>query len=248
LINCTIAGNIAGNAVIRRIGYGGGIYNDRRSNPTLKNCILWGNDDSGSGKKEDKQIYGRTAEVTYSCIEDDDPGFGSIPCGGVGSHNVDTNPKFVNHGQEYVYTKADSLHGGEPNYVLIKVNNDQAYQVGEIIEISNDGVCREVKTVKEIDAHTQFVTFMPPVSPKVMRNTIIYKWGPDVTSVIENYHLQDDSPCCDAGDNTAVDDPEDLEGNSRISDNPQVDDAGNGTAPFVDMGVYEWKGLKGGSG
>jgi len=66
--------------------------------------------------------------------------------------------------------------------------------------------------------------------------------------------LLPDSPCIDAGDNTAVPPdsadldndgntvepiPWDLDGNPRFVDQPEVPDTGNGTAPIVDMGAYE---------
>ena len=54
-------------------------------------------------------------------------------------------------------------------------------------------------------------------------------------------HLYLNSPCIDAGDNTAV--PAgiitDLDGNPRFADIPTVPDTGNGTPPIVDMGAYE---------
>jgi hypothetical protein len=69
-----------------------------------------------------------------------------------------------------------------------------------------------------------------------------------------DYHLMPDSPCIDAGDNTAVPadtadldgdgDPSepipfDIEGRLRFVDQPDVPDTGNGTAPIVDMGAFE---------
>ena len=71
--------------------------------------------------------------------------------------------------------------------------------------------------------------------------------------------LQPDSPCIDAGDNTAVpldlvdldDDgnkygeqlPFDLQGLPRFMDVPDVPDTGVGTPPIVDMGAYEVIGM-----
>lgn len=55
-------------------------------------------------------------------------------------------------------------------------------------------------------------------------------------------HLQQISPCIDAGDNVAVPPTVtvDLAGNPRYFDDPNTPDGGNGTAPIVDMGVYEF--------
>lgn len=61
----------------------------------------------------------------------------------------------------------------------------------------------------------------------------------------DNYHLPAGSPCIDAGDNTAV--PvgivTDIEGSPRFADDPNTTDTGNGTAPIVDMGAYEFQAL-----
>ena len=55
-------------------------------------------------------------------------------------------------------------------------------------------------------------------------------------------HLEAGSPCIDAGDNAAV--PAgvltDLDGLLRFVDDPATADTGLGTAPIVDMGVYEY--------
>ena len=57
-------------------------------------------------------------------------------------------------------------------------------------------------------------------------------------------HLSPGSPCIDAADNTAA--PKgtdtDLDGEPRFIDDPCTDDTGNGAAPVVDMGVYEFQG------
>jgi len=56
-----------------------------------------------------------------------------------------------------------------------------------------------------------------------------------------DFRLQGQSPCIDAGDNTAV--PSeiavDLDENPRFADVPEVVDTGNGVPPLVDIGAYE---------
>jgi hypothetical protein len=57
-------------------------------------------------------------------------------------------------------------------------------------------------------------------------------------------HLQQGSPCIDAGDNSAPALPAtDIDGDNRRINNPMVVDTGNGTPPIVDMGAdeYAWK-------
>jgi hypothetical protein len=58
-----------------------------------------------------------------------------------------------------------------------------------------------------------------------------------------DYRLGSGSPCIDAGDNTAVTEPTDLDGNPRLLDDGCTDDTGNppDDAPYVDMGAYEFQ-------
>ena len=68
--------------------------------------------------------------------------------------------------------------------------------------------------------------------------------GPDDTfgTLDDDLRLQAGSPCIDAGDNTAV--PvwitTDLAGRLRFVDDLLTPDTGNGTAPVVDMGAFEY--------
>ncbi len=79
----------------------------------------------------------------------------------------------------------------------------------------------------------------------------------DAGTLDDDYRLRGGSPCIDAGDNTAVpadrgdldDDgdtgekmPLDLDLNPRRLDDAGMPDVGNGTAPFVDIGAYEFQG------
>ena len=84
IINCTISYNTASSE-------GGGIH-CRKGNPTVTNCILWGNSDgTGTGEAAQIHIYSGTPVLNYSCIQgwtgsldemgniDDDPCFAD-PC------------------------------------------------------------------------------------------------------------------------------------------------------------------------
>jgi hypothetical protein len=59
-----------------------------------------------------------------------------------------------------------------------------------------------------------------------------------------DYRLLASSPCIDAGDNTVVPSgiDTDLDGGPRFVDDPDTADTGNGTAPIVDIGPYEYAG------
>ena len=82
IANCTLSANTAG-------GNGGGI----NGNSTIVSSILWLNTDS-SGLVEPAQIYG-TTEVTFSCIQDDDPCDTYIPFSADDNNNIDDDPMFV---------------------------------------------------------------------------------------------------------------------------------------------------------
>jgi predicted outer membrane repeat protein len=54
-----------------------------------------------------------------------------------------------------------------------------------------------------------------------------------------DFHFLNDSPCIDAGDNSALAlHTTDIDGNDRKIDDPAVVDTGNGIPPIVDMGAF----------
>ena len=55
----------------------------------------------------------------------------------------------------------------------------------------------------------------------------------------EDFHLLQQSPCIDAGDNTVVTESYDFDGDDRLIDDPYTVDTGFGEPPIVDMGVDE---------
>ncbi|MCH8823569.1 MAG: hypothetical protein IH984_08690 [Planctomycetes bacterium] len=60
---------------------------------------------------------------------------------------------------------------------------------------------------------------------------------------LNDFHILAGSPTIDAADNTAlpIEVVVDLDSNPRYVDDPCTVDSGNGTAPIVDMGVYEFQ-------
>ncbi|MHC4620214.1 MAG: outer membrane protein assembly factor BamB family protein [Planctomycetota bacterium] len=83
--NCTFSSNVA------ESGGGGGVFGD---DAWVRNCIFWGNTDSG-GTIESAQIAGGTSYVYFSCVQDEDANDANIPFGGADSNNIDDNPMFV---------------------------------------------------------------------------------------------------------------------------------------------------------
>jgi outer membrane protein assembly factor BamB len=89
IINCTIGWNTA------LSGQGGGICG--LSGGVLANCILWGNTDSTSNPDypEFAHVYSPFADVSFSCIEDEEPNDANIPFGGADNGNIDDYPLFA---------------------------------------------------------------------------------------------------------------------------------------------------------
>ncbi len=96
ITNCTFNANKA-----LAIDGGGGICSETGTGcaPTITNCVLWKNIDGVDSEDESAQITGPVNSVTYSCIQDDDPGDTYIPFGGSANNNIDDDPKFDLYGQ-----------------------------------------------------------------------------------------------------------------------------------------------------
>ena len=88
LTNCTVVSNMAPQ------GRGGGIYCHDSSQNDFSNCIIWGNSDRFASD-ETAQVNGGKAKVSFSCIQDDNPGDVDIPFDDEDNGNIDDDPMFV---------------------------------------------------------------------------------------------------------------------------------------------------------
>jgi len=113
LVNCTLSHNTAKQA-------SGGIYNHNESNPTLRACILWLNNDA-NGTNEAAQIFSVDSRptVNYCCIQ---AWTGTLA--GVG--NMDADPKFIDAdaGNYHLLPRSPCIDSGEPNYVAAADSTD----------------------------------------------------------------------------------------------------------------------------
>ena len=98
MVNCTFTDNTATGSGAN----GGGIWMRTTATlPTLTNCIFWANSDPG-GTDQSAQIFlssGDQPNVTFSCIQGNDPVTGGIPfcdpnCGGTNNGNINDDPAF----------------------------------------------------------------------------------------------------------------------------------------------------------
>ncbi len=111
ITNCTIANNTASGAF-------GGVQN---CSATVTNTILWSNIDSDAGTNtEQTQISGGSPFVNYCCIQDDDPGSGTIPFGS-GTGNMDDDPLYASpeSGDYHLSPGSPCRNAGDPggNYL-----------------------------------------------------------------------------------------------------------------------------------
>ena len=216
---------------------GGGIHLSPSSTPTITNCIIQNNtsDRNGGG------LAFNTADepLIVNCI-------------------FSNNTAAVNGG-------AITFKNSAPIITNCTFSNNSASSPGGAIACSNPlpgtAVSNSIlwgDSPAEItcDANTISVTYsdiqgggMGPGNPGIPGETTWPGTGninADPKFVDEengDFHLLNDSPCIDAGDNSALALPStDIDGDDRKIDDPGVADTGNGTPPIVDMGAFEYNG------
>jgi len=204
---------------------GGGVYNYYSSSPKLTNCLFNCNAAEGvsgcGGAIYNIAYYYSYYHRWYPC----DPcltnctlteNFAHVSGGGIYNSTVYDNPKVANC---ILWGNSDT--GG--------TRQDESAQIHGGINTVNytciQGLTGDLGGEGNIG---QDPCFVDPV-------------GPDGFPGTEDDELQlaGASPCIDAGDNNCVSGPNDLDGNPRFYDDPNVADTGNGSPPVVDMGAYE---------
>ena len=233
--NCTFSGNSGG-------GAGGGMQNWDNSSPTLTNCTFSWN--SGGG-----MFNGEYSNPTLdNCTFID-----NSAQGGGGMQNVQSSPTLTNC--TFTGNSADGSGGGmsnwdncSPTVTNCTFSGNSAQWGGGMAngEYSNQTVTNCIlwgnswPQINEDWTSSTMVSYSDvqggwPGTGNINANPLFLNTSND------DLHLLPTSPCIDAGDNTGV--PAgvttDLDGNPRFVDQPEVPDTGNGTAPIVDMGVYE---------
>ncbi|MDH3867146.1 MAG: right-handed parallel beta-helix repeat-containing protein [Desulfobulbaceae bacterium] len=216
---------------------GGGIHASPAASPTITNCIIKDNTSDWNGGG----LAFNTADepLIVNCI-------------------FSNNTAAVNGG-------AITFKNSAPIITNCTFSNNSASSPGGAIACSNPlpgtAVSNSIlwgDSPAEItcDANTISVTYsdiqgggMGPGNPGIPGETTWPGTGninADPKFVDEengDFHLLNDSPCIDAGDNSALALPStDIDGDDRKIDDPGVADTGNGTPPIVDMGAFEYNG------
>lgn len=209
---------------------GGGIYCGSATSLTIANCIIQGNQATqyGGGMFNGLNGYVSTP-ILYNCVFNGNTA--SVNGGGLynkysGSHTTLINCTFVNN----TATAGGAIFNFQGN---ITMTNGIVY----------DNTSPAIHPTSATTVTYSLVEGNPgtPQSPDVNGN---FGGDPKFTdSDTSDYSLSADSPCIDVGNNNVI--PAyintDLDGKSRQYDDPATPDEGNGTAPIVDMGAYEFQ-------
>lgn len=251
LINCVFAGNSA-------LGRAGGIYNSFDSCPTLVNCVFTGNWASGGGAGGIHSREGSKSNLINCTLAGNSVVSYHKSCG-AGLHIADTSSlaTLVNC---IVWGNMSSISGSSSGGAT-----DESGQIHGLASVlfsciqdadPNDGwIPFGGAGAHNIDDNPQFRR--PPNDGGDGWGDI--SWTLDIDEGANNdfgdVRLLPGSPCIDAGDNLAVpadtsdidDDgdtteriPWDHDRRARFFDDLWTDDTGNGSAPVVDLGAYEF--------
>lgn len=193
--------------------YGGTLYVRNGGSPTFINSISRDNFALGSGD----EIYnnGSTVTMTYS----------DVAGGYSGTGNIDENPLYI-----HVPLFWDSTIAAGTTTTVV-VNSAATYSIGDIIEISDDTVARQVTA-----ASGTVVTFTPATSEPTKIYQYVENWGPGETDLEADFRLcqvdagqAQTSLCVDSGSDTASN----VGMDNKTTRTDDVPDSG-----LVDMGYH----------
>ncbi len=192
-------------------GDGGGMDNSTQDPPTVSNCVFSGNFAALNGGGINGLFFGAQPRAINNCTFSTN--VAGVSGGGIYDNGTITASNLVLWGNLVGSESAESAQFSGQNLTL----NYSVIQGGW----SGAGVGNTSADPLFVDSDG-------------VDNTV----GTDD----DNLRLLPGSPAIDAGDNAAV--PVDLlvdyDGNSRFVDDVSTADTGNGVAPIVDMGAYEF--------
>ena len=254
-VDCVFTDNIANSA--------GGAVSSNDDCPLFIRCRFSGNSATRGGA-----IYAWGSFVAVECLftanastgNTPGEGGGAVYFGGAGTEAVFTNCTL--YGNSAVNT-GGAIHSEDNWYANIEntiIYGNTAGVSGDQIYINDGVIFHYYSNVEGSGGSSSWDTSFGidivgniDVAPQFTDPD-----GPDdiLGNADDDFSLLSTSLCSDAGDNALVplDDydldgdgdvlellPLDFEGNERFKDNPAVSDSGNGTAPIVDIGAYEYQ-------
>jgi len=197
---------VRNNTITDNFNYG--VYAVGENQPLVSNSVLWYNWDD---------LFG--SQVLYSCVEDVNDANGT--------GNITSDPCFVN---VFDFIDETDTNGTKTTIVVADAN---LYDVNDIIEYDNDAIAR---TVTGINTTTKVITFAgDQLDSNSLWGVDIHNWGIGVTDVNEDYHLDPNSLCIDAGDPNAA-----YTGEVDIDFADRVIDGDNDSNSVVDIGADEY--------
>ncbi len=249
-------------------GIGGGMSNCAFSHPIVSGCTFSGNlaggPDTGAGRGGGMRNNASSPTV-INCVFEGNVAYGTEQWGGGGgmfnnylASPTVTNCTFVNNEAGATGGAIYNFQGGSPTLINCSLIGNTAGQSGGVMYNTNTSFFESSPSMANCilwgNSHDQVF------DGKNATTTITYSdveqgWTGDggnninadpmfVDPGIGDHRLSSDSPCIDAGDNTAV--PKgidtDLDGNPRFVDDLGTPDTGNADCvnPIVDMGAYEF--------
>jgi len=201
--------------------YGAGMYNGEGASPTVTNCVFYSNEaeDQHGGGMYNNQSSPTIINCTFYRNESDG-GYGGAIYNRRHSNATLSNCifwyNFAKGASDEIYNK-DS----EPTFSYCCIRGGlNGSRCGGDDSIDGGG---------NINDSPDFYNRRNPDGADDV-------WG----TSDDGLRLKGDSPCIDAGDNSTITEPDDITGNTRKIDDPNTMDTGNGRAPIVDMGAYEY--------
>jgi hypothetical protein len=227
---------------------GGGLWNNSGS-PTVRNCTFSKNSamyGGGLGQGFDNTVL-------TNCIFIGNLGWRGGGMNNYDSHTIMRNCLFTGNSATADGGGMYNIHSS-PTLINCTLTRNTAGRGGGLYDydsspILTNCIFRSNSDSSGIVESSQIYEYLG--SPAVANYCCIQGWtgslggvgniGNDPLLGPDDCHLQSNSLCIDAGDNSAV--PSgvviDLDGDPRFIDDPDVPDTGNGIPPIVDMGASE---------
>jgi hypothetical protein len=217
LTNCTFIANLAS-------GSGGGLNNYNYSSPTLTNCTFSGNSAENGGGMYNRYF---SDPNVINCIFSGN------------SANYAGGAMFTWDSCITTLTNCTFAQNLASNGTALACHDPQGFRPPSTIDVNNCILWDGGNEIWNNDGSTITINYSD------VEGGWTGSGGNNISAdplFDASLHLLPGSPCIDAGDNTAVPSgvTTDLDGIPRFKDDPETADTGNGTAPIVDMGAYEF--------
>ena len=204
--------------------YGAGMYNDEGASPTVTNCVFYSNEaeSGGGGGMYNDESSPTIINCTFYENESEDD-YGGAIYNRRRSNATLSNCIFWNNVAEGAGGAGDEIYNkdSEPTFSYCCIRGG--------LNGSRCGGDDSIDGEWNINDSPNFYNRRNPDG------------ADDIWSTSDDgLRLKGDSHCIDAGDNSAISEPDDITGNTRKIDAPNTMDMGNGRAPIVDMGAYEY--------